>query len=206
MADWRSVSLTELRLPSFFFRRSSLPMAERSVDFLRWGGPLWAPLEALVFSELALTVEYRAVLDGFIRYGLATVELRAPEPVERPPSGLGPGSPAALDGGFVGVPGSSGTVCGTSTTSARPAAGNVCATGTGIGGGGSSGFGAKDGVTGGLGAGGRDCTGCGGRCSTRSCSMGVELAMPVPGFRMGNSSSSRGFGIGIGPDMRPRTD
>lgn len=40
MADWRSVSLTELRLPSFFFRRSSLPMADRRVDFLRWGGPL----------------------------------------------------------------------------------------------------------------------------------------------------------------------
>lgn len=169
-------------------------------------------MEVLVFTELALTVEYRAALDGFMRYGLAVVELRAPEPLERPPSGLGPDSPAALDGGFVGVPGSSGTVCGTSTTSARPAAGNVCATGTGtgtctgIGGGGSSGGGAKDGVTGGLGAGGRVCGGCGGRCSTRSFSMGMELAMPVPGFRMGNSSSSRGFGMGIGPDMRPRTD
>lgn len=37
-------------------------------------------------------------------------------------------------------------------------------------------------------------------------SKGVELAMAVPGFRIGNSSSSSGFGIGMGPDMRPRTD
>jgi hypothetical protein len=29
--------------------------------------------------------------------------------------------------------------------------------------------------------------------------------MPVPGFRMGNSSSM-GFGIGIGPDILPRID
>lgn len=66
--------------------------------------------------------------------------------------------------------------------------------------------GAKDGVTGGLGASDMACGGCGGRCSTMSFSMGVALAMPVPGFRIGNSSSSRGFGIGMGPDMRPRTD
>jgi hypothetical protein len=31
------------------------------------------------------------------------------------------------------------------------------------------------------------------------------MAMPEPGVRMGNSSSS-GFGIGIGPDIRPRID
>lgn len=37
-ADWRSVSLTELKLPSFFFRLRNLLSAERSVDFLRWGG------------------------------------------------------------------------------------------------------------------------------------------------------------------------
>lgn len=37
-------------------------------------------------------------------------------------------------------------------------------------------------------------------------SKGVELAIAVPGFRMGNSSSSSGFGMGIGPEMRPRTD
>ena len=30
--------------------------------------------------------------------------------------------------------------------------------------------------------------------------------MPVPGFRIGNSSSSNGLGMGIGPDIFPRMD
>lgn len=107
MIDGRSTSLTELRLPSFFLRRSSLPMAERRVDFLRWGGPVWPPLERCVFSELALTVEYRALLDGFARCPFAAVELRAAEALEWLPSGLGPDGPFALGGGLVGVPGTS---------------------------------------------------------------------------------------------------
>lgn len=62
MAAWRSTSLTELKLPGFFFpRRRSLPMAERSVDFLRCGGPFCPSagllFELPVFCELALTVE-----------------------------------------------------------------------------------------------------------------------------------------------------
>lgn len=180
------------------------------MDFLRPGWPFCpsTAVETVVFSELALTVEYRAVLDGFARCSFPTVELRAPEDLERPPSGLGPdgpGNPVALDGGFVGVLGCSGTVCGTSMMSTRPPTGNVCATGTGtdVGGGGNAG--PKDEVSGEPDAGGMAC-GCGGRCVTRSLSIGVELAIPVPGFRIGNSSSSRGFGMGIGPDMRPRTD
>lgn len=145
------------------------------------------------------------MLDGFIRYCLATEEFRAPEALEKPPSGLGPECAVVL-GGFVGVTGSSETVCGISTMSARPVAGKFCAIGAGAVAVGNMVEGPKDGVTGGLGTGGTGCGGGGGRCSTRSFSMGVELAMPEPGTRMGNSSSSRGFGIGMGPDMRPRTD
>lgn len=211
---WRSVSLTELKLPPFFLRLRSLPIAERKVDFFRWGWPFcpFAAVEPVVFSELALAVEYRAVLDGFARCSFPVVELRAAEDRDRAPSGLGPGGPAgpvALDGGFVGVTGCSGTVCGTSMMSTRPPTGSACATGTGSdasgGGGGGGNGGAKDEVTGEPDAGGIAC-GCGGRCITRSLSIGVELAIPVPGFRMGNSSSSRRFDMGMGPDMRPRTD
>lgn len=58
MAAWRSTSLTELRLPWFFLpRRRSFPMAERRVDFLRWGGPFWPSAEWPVFWEMALAAE-----------------------------------------------------------------------------------------------------------------------------------------------------
>lgn len=62
MAAWRSTSLTELKLPGFFFpRRRSLPMAERRVDFLRCGGAFWPSaglvLELPVLCEVALTDE-----------------------------------------------------------------------------------------------------------------------------------------------------
>ncbi len=35
---------------------------------------------------------------------------------------------------------------------------------------------------------------------------GLAAAKEVPGCRMGNSSSSSGFGIGMGPDILPRMD
>jgi hypothetical protein len=41
-----------------------------------------------------------------------------------------------------------------------------------------------------------------GHCLSFSSGSGVEVAMPVPGLRMGNSSS----GIGIGPDILPRIE
>lgn len=72
----------------------------------------------------------------------------------------------------------------------------VCETGGGGGGGAVNDTAAGEGNAGGIVGGGR-----------RSLlSNGVELAMEVPGFLIGNSSSSSGFGIGKGPDMRPRTD
>lgn len=61
--------------------------------------------------------------------------------------------------------------------------------------------GAKPGVTGEAGF-EADC--CSWRCMAKSFSIGVELAMPVPGFLMGNSSSSRGLGMGMGPEILPR--
>lgn len=170
-------------------------MADRSVDFFLCGGLFCASagvFELPVFCEFALTAEYRAEL-GLVLCALA-VELRAAEALDAPPSGLGPPLWVALEGGCcVGVDGCSRTVCGTSMTSGRPAGtGNVCAT-----------AGAKPGVTGEAGF-ERDC--CSWRCSASSFSMGVELAMPVPGFLMGNSSSSRGLGMGIGPEILPRMD
>lgn len=91
----------------------------------------------------------------------------------------------------MGVEGCSRTVCGTSTISTRPAAiGKVCAT-----------AGAKPGIIGEAGV-EADC--CSWRCMAKSLSIGVELAMPVPGFLMGNSSSSTGLGIGMGPEILPR--
>lgn len=48
---------------------------------------------------------------------------------------------------------------------------------------------------------------CDASCGTGSLSSGVTLAMPVPGFLIGNSSSSMGFElvIGMGPEiLRPR--
>lgn len=146
---------------------------------------------------MALIIEYRAELDGLVRCSLA--ELRGPETLDAALSGLGSESPVALPGGFAGVPGCSGTVCGicgTSTISINASSDNICETG----GGGGGGAAANDTATGEGNAGG---TVGGGRISL---SRGVELAIAVPGFRMGNSSSSSGFGMGIGPDMRPRTD
>lgn len=166
------------------------------MDLLRWGGPSREPDEPPV-SELALIIEYRAELDGLALCSLA--ELRAAETLEAALSGLGPDSPVALPGGgLVGVPGCSGTVCGICGTSANS---NIapsvkdCETGGGGGGAAANDTATGEGNAAGIVGGGRT-----------SLSRGVELAMAVPGFRMGNSSSSSGFGMGIGPDMRPRTD
>lgn len=194
-ADWRSVSLTELRLPSFFFRLRNLLSAERSVDFLRWGGLLetsWADVSP-VLPELMLRVENRVVVDGFVRWYRAGELLAADAPDEAPPSGLGPADPRGCAYGCGdGEPGCSGTVCGTSTVSARTGVAADCATG------------AKACVTGEARVEIGCCGGCGG---TGSLSSGVALAMPVPGFLIGNSSSSMVgvFVIGMGPDiLRPR--
>lgn len=142
-------------------------------------------------------MEYRAELEGLARCSLA--ELCVPETLETPLSGLGPeGGPVVLPGGLVGVPGCSGTVCGicgTSTISIIALSVNVCETGGGGGGGAVNETVTGEGNAAGIVGGGR-----------MSLSKGVELAMAVPGFRIGNSSSSSGFGIGMGPDMRPRTD
>lgn len=124
---------------------------------------------------------------------LLVVELRVAETLEAPPSGLGPPPVVVpLDGGGCGgVDGCSRTVCGTSTP------GNDCccccwATAAG----------AKPGVTGEEGMDWWCC--CSWRWAAHSSSMGVALAMPVPGLRMGNSSSSRELDMGMGPEMRPR--
>lgn len=171
-------------------------MADRKVDRLRCGGPSRDPDDAAP-SEVALTVEYRAELDGLVRC-CSLAELRAPETFETP-SGLGPVAPDELSVRLpVGVPGYSGTVggiCGTSAISIMAPSGNVCDTGGAGGGGGTNDMAIGEGI-----AGGTVC--CGDR---RSFSMGVELATAAPGFRMGNSSSSNRFGIGMGPEMRPRT-
>lgn len=143
-------------------------------------------------------MEYRAELEGLARCSLA--ELCVPETLETALSGLGPeGRPVALPGGLVGVAGCSGTVCGicgtTSTISIIALSVNVWETGGGGGGDAINETVTGEGNAAGIVGGGR-----------MSPSKGVELAMAVPGFRIGNSSSSSGFGIGIGPDMRPRTD
>lgn len=199
----RSDSFTELKLPwGVFFRLSSLPMAERNVDRFRCGGP--PPSRDSVepsASEGTLMVEYRAELDGLVRcWNRAELRGAEPETLEARLSGLGPESPAALPGGLpVGVAGWSETlcvICATSAISIVEPSGNVCDTSGGGGGGGTT----NDTATGEGNAEGTVCRG-----ARSSFSIGVELATAVPGFRMGNSSSSSGFGMGIGPEMRPRT-
>lgn len=146
-------------------------------------------------------VEYRAELEGLVRWSRAELRGAEPETLEARLSGLGPDSPAALPGGLpVGVAGCSETlcgICGTSAISIVEPSGNVCDTSGGGGGGGGA---TNDTATGECIAGGTGCRG-----ARSSFSMGVELATAVPGFRMGNSSSSSGFGMGMGPEMRPRT-
>lgn len=143
-----------------------------------------------VLPELMLRVEKRVLVDGFVRWYRAGELLAADAPDEAPPSGLGPDDACGREYGCGdGEPGCSGTVCGTSTMSARIGVAADCATG------------AKACVT------GEASAGCGGCCGTSSLSSGVALAIPVPGFLIGNSSSSMVFElvIGMGPDiLRPR--
>lgn len=140
-----------------------------------------------------LRVENRVLVDGFVRWYRAGELLAADAPDEAPPSGLGPEDPCGCEYGCGdGEPGCSGTVCGTSTMSARIGVAADCVTG------------AKACVTGEARVGIACCDGC---CGTGSLSSGVALAMPVPGFLIGNSSSSMVFVfvIGMGPDiLRPR--
>lgn len=147
-----------------------------------------------VLPELMLRlVENRVLVDGLVRWYRAGELLAADAPDEAPPSGLGPDDACGREYGCGdGEPGCSGTVCGTSTMSARIGVGVDCATG------------AKACVTGEASA---CCGGCGGCGGTSSLSSGVALAIPVPGFLIGNSSSSMVFvlDIGMGPDiLRPR--
>lgn len=143
-----------------------------------------------VLPELALRVEKRVFVDGFVRWYRAGELLAADAPEEAAPSGLGPDDPPGCEYGCGdGEPGCSGTVCGTSTMSARVGAVADCATGE------------KACVTGEARVGIACCDGC---CGTGSLSSGVALAMPVPGFLIGNSSSSMVFVMGMGPDiLRP---
>jgi hypothetical protein len=135
--------------------------------------------------ESMLIVENRLELDGFARWYRAGEPLAAEE--EPPPSeGLGPECPGVFGRGD-GEPGCSGTVCGTPIMSDRSVAALIdCATDE------------KGWVAGGA----AGC--CSWRCRIGSSSRGVALAMPVPGFLMGNSSSSTEFDMGIGPDILPR--
>ena len=146
------------------------------------------PTRSLISLESVLMVENRLELDGLFRWYRAG-ELLTAETPEAPPSGLGPSAPG-VGGSGDGEPGCSGTVCGTSIMSARSATVlNACAT-------------EEKGCT--PGEAGTEPGCCSWRCAVDSSSKGVELAMPVPGFLMGNSSSSTEFGRGIGPDILPR--
>lgn len=140
-----------------------------------------------------LRVEKRVLVEGFVRWYRAGELLAADAAEEAPPSGLGPDDACGwVYGCGDGEPGCSGTVCGTSTVSARSGVATDCATGE------------KVCVTGEARAGTVCCDAC---CGTGSLSSGVALAIPVPGFLIGNSSSSMGFVlvIGMGPDiLRPR--
>lgn len=140
-----------------------------------------------------LRVENRVLVEGFVRWYRAGELLAADAAEEAPPSGLGPDDPCGcVYGCGDGEPGCSGTVCGTSTVSARTGVAADCATGE------------KVCVTGEARVEIACCDGC---CGTGSLSSGVALAMPVPGFLIGNSSSSMGFVLvrGMGLDiLRPR--